>query len=57
MSKPKYPMIAHCRHHDRLMNAIYIRRRKCLERRCKHFEWLDEKGGKQDERVARPERV
>ena len=32
---------AWCRLHERLMNDVYIRRRGCVMRRCKHLNWLD----------------
>lgn len=32
---------AWCALHERLMNDVYIRRRGCVMRRCKHLCWLD----------------
>lgn len=34
---------AWCALHERLMNDVYIRRRGCVMRRCKHLKWLDAK--------------
>lgn len=31
---------AWCTLHQRLMNDVYIRRRGCVMRRCKHLCWL-----------------
>ena len=39
---------AWCALHERLMNDVYIRRRGCVMRRCKHLCWLDGKGQKHD---------
>ncbi len=32
---------AWCALHERLMNDVYIRRRGCVLRRCKHLVWLN----------------
>ena len=41
--KPPANATAWCALHDRLMNDVYIRRRGCAMRRCKHLRWLEEK--------------
>ena len=41
---PKNPT-AWCALHHRLMNDLYISRRGCVMRRCKHLNWMDEKPG------------
>ena len=41
MGKTTAPPIAYCRLHKRMMNFVYMRRRKCLERLCHHIEWID----------------
>ena len=44
MPKKKRPpgnAVAWCRLHERLMNDVYIRRRRCVMRRCRHLNWLD----------------
>lgn len=44
--KPPANATAWCLLHERLMNDVYIRRRGCVMRRCKHLNWLkDEEGG------------
>lgn len=40
-SKPPANATAWCALHERLMNDVYIRRRGCVMRRCKHLKWLD----------------
>lgn len=40
-SKPPANATAWCALHERLMNDVYIRRRGCVMRRCKHLNWLD----------------
>ena len=37
---------AWCALHQRMMNDVYIRRRGCVMRRCKHLNWLET--GKQE---------
>ena len=39
--KPPANATAWCVLHERLMNDVYIRRRGCVMRRCKHLNWLD----------------
>lgn len=39
--KPPANATAWCALHQRLMNDIYIRRRGCVMRRCKHLNWLE----------------
>ena len=44
MPKKKRPpgnAVAWCCLHERLMNDVYIRRRRCVMRQCKHMNWLD----------------
>ena len=51
MPKKRYPpanATAWCALHDRLMNDLYIRRRGCVMRRCKHLRWLGGMGQKFD---------
>lgn len=43
-SKPPANATAWCRLHERLMNDVYIRRRGCAMRMCKHLVWLKEDG-------------
>jgi len=38
--KPPANATAWCALHERLMNDLYIRRRGCAMRRCKHLKWL-----------------
>ena len=40
-SKPPANATAWCALHERLMNDVYIRRRGCVMRRCKHLHWLN----------------
>jgi len=42
--KPPANATAWCDLHERLMNDIYIRRRGCAMRRCKHLNWLEGTG-------------
>lgn len=47
--KPPVNATAWCLLHERMMNDVYIRRRGCVMRRCKHLNWLEtsqKKGGK-----------
>ena len=47
--KPPANATAWCRLHERLMNDVYIRRRGCVMRRCKHLTWLEaDRPGKND---------
>lgn len=43
--KPPKNQTAWCALHHRLMNDLYISRRGCVMRRCKHLNWMDEKTG------------
>lgn len=44
--KPPANPAAWCDLHERLMNYVYIRRRGCAMRRCKHLRWLEKDGMK-----------
>jgi hypothetical protein len=46
--KPPANATAWCALHERLMNDVYIRRRGCVMRRCKHLKWLNGEGRKHD---------
>lgn len=48
--KPTANASAWCGLHKRLMNYVYIRRRGCVIRRCRHLYWLDGKGREYDGR-------
>ena len=39
-SKTPANATAWCALHRRMMNDVYIRRRGCAMRRCKHLNWL-----------------
>ena len=39
-SKVPVNAVAWCGLHRRLMNTVYIRRRGCVRRGCKHLNWL-----------------
>lgn len=52
-SKPPANAKAWCALHERLMNDVYIRRRGCVMRRCKHLNWLDEGTGPPGNRTAK----
>lgn len=41
--KPPANATAWCALHDRLMNDLYIHRRGCAVRKCRHLRWLGEK--------------
>jgi len=46
--KPPANATAWCVLHERLMNDLYIRRRGCAMRRCKHLRWLPQTDGKEN---------
>ena len=47
-SKPPANAITWCAQHKRLINNVYIRRRGCEKRRCKHLHRLNGEGRKHD---------
>lgn len=49
-SPPPANATAWCALHDRMMNDVYIRRRGCVMRRCKHLNWLN--GGEKGRETA-----
>jgi hypothetical protein len=52
-NEPPKNATAWCVLHERLMNDLYIRRRGCAMRRCKHLRWLESgRGGMETARAT-----